>query len=202
MEPLARDVLARCASRCTRNATLNDAAPRKADLRIAELDPTILSLSIDIDGQNALYQHGPVAPTRISWPGPRGGVHAELTASPRIRADTSTIAADGPWALMRLMRLGEVVPTATPGRTRVVFGFEGRKAVLDIATAGSVANPLTSDLLTTFRCPSSMPIFNLPDSGPPPGLPALPSRTASAVATATTTAAAADPAPAASASRQ
>ncbi|WP_250475273.1 type VI secretion system membrane subunit TssM [Caballeronia sp. GAFFF1] len=172
----------------------------KADLRIAELDPTILSLSIDIDGQNALYQHGPVTPTRISWPGPRGGVHAELTASPRIRADTSTIAADGPWALMRLMRLGEVVPTATPGRTRVVFGFEGRKAVLDIATAGSVANPLTSDLLTTFRCPSSMPIFNLPDSGPPPGLPALPSQTAATAATAA--AAAADPAPAASASSQ
>lgn len=101
---------------------------------------------------------------------------------------------------MRLMRLGEVVPTATPGRTRVVFGFEGRKAVLDIATAGSVANPLTSDVLTTFRCPSSMPIFNLPDSGPPPGLPALPSQTASSAGTAT--AAAADPAPAASASRQ
>ncbi|GGD81651.1 type VI secretion system membrane subunit TssM [Caballeronia grimmiae] len=154
----------------------------KADLRVAELDPTILGLSIDIDGQNSLYQHGPVAPMRISWPGPRGGVRAELTASPRIRAETSTIATDGPWALMRLLRHGDIVQTATPGRTRVVFSFEGRKAVLDIASAGSVANPLTSDLLTTFRCPSSMPIFNLPDSGPPPGLPALPSPTPAPVA--------------------
>ncbi|RBB31314.1 SciS protein, partial [Burkholderia reimsis] len=103
--------------------------------------------------------------------GPRGGVHTEITASPRIRPDTSTVATDGPWALMRLLQKGHVVETATPGRTRVVFDFDGRKAVLDIASAGSVANPLTSDVLRTFRCPSSMPMFNLTDSGPPVGLP-------------------------------
>ncbi|MPV71358.1 type VI secretion system membrane subunit TssM [Burkholderia sp. BE17] len=143
----------------------------KADIRIPELDPTITSLSLDIDGQTSLYQHGPVAPFTVTWPGPRGGVHTEITASPRIRPDTSTVATDGPWALMRLLQKGHVVETATPGRTRVVFDFDGRKAVLDIASAGSVANPLTSDVLRTFRCPSSMPMFNLTDSGPPVGLP-------------------------------
>lgn len=143
----------------------------KADIRIPELDPTITSLSLDIDGQTTLYRHGPVSPFMATWPGPRGGVHAEITASPRIRPDTSTLAADGPWALMRLLQKGRVVGTAIPGRTRVVFDFDGREAALDIASAGSVANPLTSDVLKTFRCPSTMPVFNLPDSGPPPGLP-------------------------------
>lgn len=143
----------------------------KANIEIPELDPTITDLSINIDGQTTLYQHGPVAPFAVTWPGPRGGVHAEITASPRIRPDTSTISADGPWALMRLAQKGHVVETATPGRTRVAFDFDGRKAVLDIAGMGSVANPLTSDVLKSFRCPSSMPIFNLTDSGPPPGLP-------------------------------
>ncbi|CAE6934948.1 type VI secretion system membrane subunit TssM [Paraburkholderia domus] len=143
----------------------------KADIRTSELDPTITGLMIDIDGQTTLYQHGPVAPFLVSWPGPRGGVHAEITANPRIRPDTSTISTDGPWALMRLLRKGRVVETATPGRTRVALDFDGRKSVLDIASTGSVANPLTSDVLKTFRCPSSMPMFNLPDSGPPPGLP-------------------------------
>ncbi|CAB3772176.1 type VI secretion protein VasK [Burkholderia sp. MSh2] len=143
----------------------------KADIRIPELDPTITSLSLDIDGQTSLYQHGPVAPFAVSWPGPRGGVHTEITANPRIRPDTSTIGTDGPWALMRLLQRGQVVETATPGRTRVAFDFDGRKAVLDISSAGSVANPLTSDVLRTFRCPTSMPVFNLSDSGPPPGLP-------------------------------
>ncbi|AOI60326.1 type VI secretion system membrane subunit TssM [Burkholderia diffusa] len=143
----------------------------KAEIRIPELDPTITGLSLDIDGQTSLYRHGPVAPFTVTWPGPRGGVHAEITASPRIRPDTSTVATDGPWALMRLLSKGRVAETATPGRTRVAFEFDGRKAVLDIARAGSVANPLTSDLMRTFRCPSSMPVFNLADSGPPPGLP-------------------------------
>ncbi|WP_175689523.1 type VI secretion system membrane subunit TssM [Burkholderia anthina] len=143
----------------------------KADIRIPELDPTITGLSLDIDGQSSFYQHGPVSPFTVSWPGPRGGVHTEITASPRIRPDTSTIVADGPWALMRLLRKGQVVETATPGRTRVAFDFDGRKAVLDVASTGSVANPLTSDVLTTFRCPNSMPVFSLSDSGPPPGLP-------------------------------
>jgi type VI secretion system protein ImpL len=99
-------------------------------------------------------------------------VHAEITATPRIRPETSTIAADGPWALMRLLQKGRVVETATPGRTRVAFDFDGRKAVLDIASTGSVANPLTSDVLRTFKCPASMAMFSLADSGPPPGLPA------------------------------
>ncbi|WP_321963538.1 type VI secretion system membrane subunit TssM [Paraburkholderia sp. J7] len=143
----------------------------KAEVRVPEMDPTILSLSIDIDGQSTLYQHGPVTPLSVSWPGPRGGVHTEITASPRIKPDTSTISTDGPWALMRLIHKGEAIQTATPGRTRVAFDFDGRRAVLDLASAGSVANPLTSDVLTTFRCPSSMPMLSLPDSGPPTGLP-------------------------------
>jgi type VI secretion system protein ImpL len=139
---------------------------------VPELDPAILSLAIDIDGQGMLYQHGPVMPLKIAWPGPRGGVHVELTASPRIRADTSTLSVDGPWALMRLLGRGQMVPTATPGRVRVMFDFDGRKAALDIASTGSLANPLTSDLLTGFHCPAAVPLFDLADTGPPPGLPA------------------------------
>lgn len=145
----------------------------KSDIRIPELDPTITALMIDIDGQTTLYQHGPVRPFTVSWPGARGGVHAEITASPRIRSNSSTISTDGPWALMHLLQKGQVVETATPGRTRVAFDFDGRRAVLDIASTGSVANPLTSDVLKSFKCPSSMPMLDLADHGPPPGLPSL-----------------------------
>nr|WP_217114444.1 hypothetical protein [Burkholderia multivorans] len=53
----------------------------------------------------------------------------------------------------------------------MVFSFDGREAALDIASAGSAGNPLTSDVLTTFRCPGTTAMFNLPDSGPLPGLP-------------------------------
>ncbi|HIH2619994.1 TPA: type VI secretion system membrane subunit TssM [Burkholderia cenocepacia] len=162
-------------AKAIRDVFFNDSGHKqlawKIEIRVPELDPSIMGLALDVDGQTLLYQHGPVAPFPVSWPGPRGGVHAEITANPRIRPETSTIAADGPWALMRLLQRGRVVETATPGRTRVAFDFDGRKAALDIAGTGSVANPLTSDVLKTFRCPSAMPLFNLSDSGPPPGLP-------------------------------
>lgn len=49
--------------------------------------------------------------------------------------------------------------------------FDDREAALDITSARSVANPLTSDVLKTLRCPSTMVVLNQPDSGPPPGLP-------------------------------
>jgi type VI secretion system protein ImpL len=141
----------------------------KAAIRIPELDPTITSLSLDIDGQTMLYQHGPVMPFRVTWPGPGGGVHAEISASPGIQPETSTTAADGPWALMRLLQKGHVVQAAVPGRTRVALDFDGRHAVLDISSAGSVANPLTSNVLRTFQCPTSMSMNSA--GGIPPPLP-------------------------------
>lgn len=143
----------------------------KADIRIPDLDPTITSLSLNIDDQTTLYRHGPVQPFVVIWPGARGGAYAEISVSPRIAPETATVVAGGPWALMRLLRKGRVIETATLGRTRVEFDFDGRKAALDIVSAASVANPLTSDVLSTFRCPTTMPMFSLPDSGPPPGLP-------------------------------
>lgn len=162
-----------------RDVFFNDPAKKqmawKADIRIIELDPNVMSLSLDIDGQTMLYQHGPVTPFTVNWPGPRGGAHVELTANPRIKPDTSTIAVDGPWALMRLIQKGQITETASAGHTRAAFALDGRKAVLDIQSAGSVPNPLTSDALKSFQCPSSMATFlSLPDSGPPPGLPAAP----------------------------
>ncbi|WP_295380552.1 type VI secretion system membrane subunit TssM [uncultured Pseudacidovorax sp.] len=124
----------------------------KMDLRVLELEPSITDLVIDIDGQGLRYVHGPVQPFAVSWPGPRGGSMAELSANPRISGPTSTILQQGPWALFRLLEKGRIVQTATPGRLSVEYSFDGRKALIDIGT-GSQANPLNSDLLKGFRCP-------------------------------------------------
>lgn len=124
----------------------------KVDAKVANVDPEILELSLDIDGQQMRYVHGPVVPFPISWPGPRGGATAELTASPRVRPDTSTILASGPWALFRLMDRGRQVGTASASRVVVDFTFDDRHASLELVTAGH-ANALASDLLKGFACP-------------------------------------------------
>lgn len=124
----------------------------KMDLRVLELEPSITDLIIDIDGQGQRYVHGPVQAFTVSWPGPRGGSMAEITANPRVSGPTSTLLTNGPWALFRLLEKGRLVNTATPGRLSVEYTFDGRKALLDI-NSGSQPNPLDSDLLKGFRCP-------------------------------------------------
>ncbi|MFS8935072.1 type VI secretion system membrane subunit TssM [Cupriavidus taiwanensis] len=124
----------------------------RVDLKVVELDPEIVELNLDFDGQNQRYVHGPVVPLKVTWPGPRGGQGAEITASPRIRPDTSTLSANGPWALMRVIAKGRLAGSATASHFMAEYDFDGRKAKLDINT-GSLANPWTTGLLQGFQCP-------------------------------------------------
>lgn len=124
----------------------------KVDLKVVELDPEIVELNMDFDGQGQRYVHGPVIPLKVSWPGPRGGQGAEITASPRIRPDTSTLSASGPWALMRVIARGKLAGSATASHFVAEYDFDGRKAKLDVNT-GSLANPWTTGLLQGYQCP-------------------------------------------------
>ncbi|WP_211467335.1 type VI secretion system membrane subunit TssM [Collimonas silvisoli] len=124
----------------------------KVDVRVKDMDPSIVELLVDLDGQVQRYVHGPVQALTVNWPGPRGGATTELTASPRISKDTSTIATDGPWALMRLFERGKRIGSAAHGRTAVEFQFDTRKVVLEV-DSGAALNPLTSDVLKSFSCP-------------------------------------------------
>jgi type VI secretion system protein ImpL len=127
----------------------------KMDVKVASIDPEITQLVIDIDGQASRYAHGPVMPLNVSWPGPRGGAMAEITANPRVRPDTSTILTNGPWALFRLLERGRIIETASSNRVAVEYTFDGRHAVLDLQS-GSLPNPLTSKLLKDFHCPTGL----------------------------------------------
>ncbi|SFN36059.1 Type VI secretion protein IcmF C-terminal [Variovorax sp. OV329] len=143
-------------ARQIRDLFFRDAAGKKfawkLDLKVIELDPTITDLLIDIDGQGLRYVHGPVQPFLVTWPGPRGGTTAELTANPRISPATSTLIANGPWAFLRLLDKGRIVASAMSGRVNVEFLFDGRRALVELSS-GSQPSPLNSDVLKGFRCP-------------------------------------------------
>ncbi|SMG54179.1 type VI secretion system membrane subunit TssM [Paraburkholderia susongensis] len=124
----------------------------KMGLKVVSLDPEITDLLIDIDGQSTRYAHGPVTTFPVTWPGPRGGSMAGITANPRIRPDTSTITAEGPWALFRLIDRGRVTSTLSSSRSAVDFSFDDRHAVLEL-TSGAQSGPQLTGLLRGFRCP-------------------------------------------------
>lgn len=122
-------------------------------IRVVEMDPAITELVIDIDGQVLRYAHGPDRPLKVNWPGPRNGSMAEITASPRIRQDTSTLLTAGPWALFHLLDAGIAQETAVRGTQQVEFDFDGRRVVLEI-TAGRDFDPVNRELLQDFSCPA------------------------------------------------
>ena len=125
----------------------------KFSATVQSLDPNVTEVILDFDGQVQRYSHGPVQAFQISWPGPRGGMMAEVSAQPRIRPDTSTISTRGPWALLRLLERGKVIQGANAGRVDVEFAFDGRRMNLSLDTGG--ANPLTGNLLKGFSCPAT-----------------------------------------------
>jgi type VI secretion system protein ImpL len=123
----------------------------KLDLSVQSLDASVTEILIDMDGQVQRYSHGPVQALQVQWPGPRGGTMAEISAQPRIKADTSVISVRGPWALLHLMERGRITSGASAGRVAVEFLFDNRRAVIEVGSSG--ANPLSSPLLKNFNCP-------------------------------------------------
>lgn len=124
----------------------------KVDVKVVELDATITELVMDFDGQVQRYAHGPQQTLQVSWPGQRGGSLAEITAFPRVRPDTSTQGARGPWSILRLLEKSRASAGVSSQRALSEFNFDGRKALLDIQTSGGV-NPISHEVLKTFRCP-------------------------------------------------
>lgn len=123
------------------------------DIKVVELDPNITDLIIDIDGQSMRYMHGPVRPLHITWPGPRNGSMAEITANPRIRQDSSTVLTSGPWALLRLLNQGRIVGGANDSRRLVEYYFDGRRAVLEVTSNVDFNLQNTHNPLRGFTCP-------------------------------------------------
>lgn len=122
-------------------------------ISVVDMDPAITELVIDIDGQVLRYAHGPDRPLKVTWPGPRNGSMAEITASPRIRQlhlnATDRRAVGAVSSAGRRKGAGN----GGAGRQLVEYDFDGRRVVLEI-TAGRDFNPVSRELLQNFSCPA------------------------------------------------
>ncbi|MDX7990442.1 type VI secretion system membrane subunit TssM [Xenorhabdus littoralis] len=71
-------------------------------VRAVNMDNNILSMILDIDGQQLQYSHGPQIPHLINWPGTgkTNQIHIQLNLDD---GTTSNLTISGPWALNRLL---------------------------------------------------------------------------------------------------
>ncbi|SAK51146.1 type VI secretion system membrane subunit TssM [Caballeronia ptereochthonis] len=120
-----------------------------------DMDPTILSFTLDVDGQVLTYAHGPQIATAIQWPGARGSGRVSLQLTPPPTSGAGNLAFEGPWALFRMFDRLDVQPTDQPERFVVTFDVEGRKARFEV-TANSVENPFRLADLRAFSCPERL----------------------------------------------
>ncbi len=119
----------------------------RVTLRTVKMGNDILNLTLDVDGQQLRYSHGPQAVQMVSWPGPGGTSQVRMQLG-LTNGTTSTLVTSGPWALNRFFDRARV--TAAGGLTReATFSVEGHQVTLSF-TPGSIRNPFQ---LPGFSCP-------------------------------------------------
>ncbi len=120
-------------------------------LRPLHLDKAARQVLLELGEQRLTYRHGPPRLQRMQWPPSSGSSRARLVFTPLGGAQSSSIAAEGPWALFRLLDKGKVSSTDMADRFKVTFNVQGLKAVFELR-ASSVANPFRPGALGGFQC--------------------------------------------------
>jgi type VI secretion system protein ImpL len=122
----------------------------KIEMRLAEIDPALKELVIDIDGQvQKLVAGGPSI--AISWPSQRVASQIKLSTG----AGGPPALFEGPWALFRLFDRYEVQPSAVPEKFSLVMNLDGKRVRVDVIAA-SVFNPFQMKEMKQFRCPAAL----------------------------------------------
>jgi type VI secretion system protein ImpL len=125
----------------------------KFEVTPTNLDNGVGQVTLDLDGQELTYAHGPIQPMRMAWPGTGGRNQVRLTFAPISGASTS-VTKEGPWALFRLLDAGKSSSTQSDRVTYTWSGGGGTASFL--FAAGSVVNAFTLPALHQFRCPTTL----------------------------------------------
>ena len=124
----------------------------KIEMRLAEIDPALKELVLDVDGQVSKLVSGGQS-VAIGWPSQRVAVQIKLSTGLGDAGPKALF--EGPWALFRLFDRYEVQPSAAPEKFSLVMNLDGKKAKVDVIAA-SVFNPFQMKEVKQFRCPAAL----------------------------------------------
>lgn len=120
----------------------------KVTVRTISMDNRILNLTLDVDGQQLRYSHGPQAVQMMSWPGP-GGTNQVRMQLGLADGTTSTLVTSGAWALNRFFDKARTAPGSSSLSRQATFNVDGHPVTLEFAP-NSIRNPFQ---LPRFSCP-------------------------------------------------
>jgi type VI secretion system protein ImpL len=121
------------------------------DITPISLDPVSTAVTLDLDGTEVRFAHGPSQASQISWPGANHMQNVRLMFNPPV-TDGGSLAESGPWALFRLMAHARQQPDAKGDHVIATFQQGNRRAAFDIHPIGG-SDPFVPGLIEAFRCP-------------------------------------------------
>ncbi len=125
----------------------------RLEMRVLEMDPSIINMALDVDGTILRYAHGPQINQALVWPGPRGRQEVLLQVFDK-SGGQSAIKTDGAWALHRLFDKLVIAGATKPETFTATASVNGRRVMFEVTTS-SVQNPFRLSHLQTFQCPGS-----------------------------------------------
>ena len=124
----------------------------KIEMRLAEIDPALKELVLDVDGQVSKLAPGGQS-VALSWPSQRVAVQIKLSTGLGEAGPKALF--EGPWALFRLFDGYEMQPSSVPEKFSLVVNLDGKRAKVDVIAA-SVFNPFQMREIKQFRCPAAL----------------------------------------------
>ena len=112
------------------------------------LDAQSLRFTLEVDGQQLDYRHGPPRSIAMSWPAAAAGQATVVFEA--ADGGRPNLSHRGPWAWFRLLDVAQVRPLS-PTRFELTFKAGGREARV-ILDAASARNPLVNREFQRFSC--------------------------------------------------
>ena len=124
------------------------------ELKPKLLDNSVGTFRLQIEGQEAVYRHGPEQVISLKWPGPNPsqGVRMVFETLDGRQIGRSK---EGTWAFFRLLDEATIVPGDAPEKFTLTFQLQGLTASYELRAA-SVNNPFNLQELQSFRCPDAL----------------------------------------------
>ena len=119
-----------------------------------DMDATLGRFVLNLEGKEISWEHGPVEPSFMQWPGPSPGeVRLEVRT---LQSGRSPMKRErGPWAWFRVLDEAQIKPTSRNEIFEVEFDLEGHKVVYELI-ASSAYNPFRFHELEQFSCPNKL----------------------------------------------
>lgn len=117
-----------------------------------DLSPSVMRVTLNLDGQNLVYYNNATRPQPMTWPGKDGTGVISLAFQPMDGSPEVIMSETGSWAWLRMLRGGRFTGTALPDAYNLRLGTKGLYADFELRAA-SVENPYNLEMFKRFSCP-------------------------------------------------